>query len=495
MEKMFQTLSILILLKWKKFYKIYFLSADIKVQMPKPCDEFTTQDIFDNFMKLILEERLQCDSDNDIKLIIKSVEKYKADSNPCNVYNFSKVVDFFIENLRRDGGKRFNLCAKLERYKLSIKDGSKVYPPAQYREKLSRLQQKRPQRKRPKPREYPPSLNLSSSRNQFTIDAKNTELSYVSRIGNDFLISMPETTFVSKNKKLQDIFFKIWDGDLIEGSELLTMIRGEQWEKLDSYFRSRSSIENFSDDFALICRFFHKDKSINYKALQNALGIQQMVWSVNPLNSLKMTFDVSLHIWNSANTTQLQTDTLNVIMKRHIDDRLTEKTNIRQLDEYLNGSIWYLCTPFKQPGTWKFTPGKTTLYAIPQSLDFSPFACIYPARIVLGVTKSCTLTSFIIKNKKRLYNAHHPLINSNLKNIHSFDNPIYAIWYHDFFHSKSGNCSRDLSYLNHMGVSEKDADILIKDGNVDSLRKMENGEKICGAVNDTGTLWDQNEIS
>jgi len=88
------------------------------------CKDLKTQDVFDKLIKIISKEKLNCDSDDDIESIIDSLEKYKEEykATPCekNIRKLSKIVDHFVENLKKEK-KGSTLCEKLEKYNIKVK--------------------------------------------------------------------------------------------------------------------------------------------------------------------------------------------------------------------------------------------------------------------------------------------------------------------------------------------------------------------------------------
>ena len=93
--------------------------------MSKDCKVLKTkQVIFDELIRIISKAKLDCGSEDDIKLIVKRLELYKTelDSKTCkdNIVFISNVVDKFIKNMERSG-KDSVLCEKLDKYNLKLK--------------------------------------------------------------------------------------------------------------------------------------------------------------------------------------------------------------------------------------------------------------------------------------------------------------------------------------------------------------------------------------
>ena len=97
-----------------------------------------------------------------------------------------------------------------------------------------------------------------------------------------------ETRYVALNKDLQRIFNQLENGILNQDALQIIepMIRENKWQEFDEYCTDNGGIGKFWE--TLQCLFFlhyFAAVKIDYVQMQNAMGIQQARWSVDPENS------------------------------------------------------------------------------------------------------------------------------------------------------------------------------------------------------------------
>ena len=110
--------------------------------------------------------------------------------------------------------------------------------------------------------------------------------------------------------------------------------------------------------------------------------------------------------------------------------------------------------------------------------------------------------------QKRPYICHLPESKGNLCNIHFANTSIFAIWFHDFFHSRSGDCDDSYNFLNMRartfveGWNDVTEENIIEQYNdpKSQLNALSNLAKtnpivdqIFRSMNDTGSLFSKND--
>jgi len=107
-----------------KLYKLNsfnpnFYKKKLLLNKNKMSKESKTLDLIDELIKIIVTGKLTCDSDSDLKAIITFLDKVKTDfaktSSVDNIDNLLKVIERFIESLKKEGNRSL-ICKQLEKY-------------------------------------------------------------------------------------------------------------------------------------------------------------------------------------------------------------------------------------------------------------------------------------------------------------------------------------------------------------------------------------------
>jgi hypothetical protein len=186
--------------------------------------------------------------------------------------------------------------------------------------------------------------------------------------GKQILRQFIETRYVSDNQNLQRIFLEIEAGSFRKNAEIEHLIRNNQWREFDQYCQLYSGIDYFWITLQnLFYLYYYDDPKIDFKQMQNALGIQQAQWSVDPSNEFKHFLDqteypqylqgssienISSFHYSQINFTLF--DDMNEKEKRYLKDyfsyflvgkRAVDGTIVPYTKEFvetqLKGSIWY----------------------------------------------------------------------------------------------------------------------------------------------------------
>jgi hypothetical protein len=325
-----------------------------------------------------------------------------------------------------------------------------------------------------------------------------------------------ETRYLSKNKTLKTIMGQIEKGEVAEDLEILTLISRNNYQGFDAYIRAHPGAQNFFRILQQILLFEYSG-IINRKQVQNSLGIQQARWACDDENcakfipnksypELNFTIDaVDFTYWQDI-PQNIQSRILNELYGL-IERRMYQRSR-KQLNDILNNTIWYLVRDSRQnPGTnWQFS---VPYYPIPETFrEINLIACIHVPELIFGTLNSPTLTKYIMMYQKRPYICHLPESKGNLCNIHFVNQPIFQIWFHDFFHSRAGDCDDSYNFLN-MSAEKFIADWnkITKENIIEQyndpnsqLNALSNLAKtnprvdqIFRAMNDTGSLFSKND--
>jgi len=275
------------------------------------------------------------------------------------------------------------------------------------------------------------------------------------------LTKYAETRYLSKNKTLKRIMGQIEKGEVARDEEIFSLISTNNYQEFDAYIRAHPGREQFFRILQQILLFEYSG-IINRKQVQNSLGIQQARWACDDENCAKLisnkTFPtlnytivaVDFTYWQDI-PKDIQSTILNELYDM-IEIRMYEPS-CKQLNDTLNNTIWYLVrdTRRNSGGNWKFS---VPYYPIPETFrEINLIACILVPELIFGTLNSATLTKYIIMYQKRPYICHFPESKGNLCNVHFVDQSIFAIWYHDFFHSKNGGCGLIYGGLNYQAKS------------------------------------------
>ena len=269
------------------------------------------------------------------------------------------------------------------------------------------------------------------------------------------LTKYTETRYLSKNKNLKMLMSQIEKGEVAKDEEIYSMISTNNYEGFDDYIKRHPGAQQFFRILQqiLLCEY---SEIIDRKQTQNSLGIQQARWACDDENCAKLISSkfsylnysivaVEFNYWQNI-PENIQLTILNELYEM-IRERMYEGLR-EQLNHSLNNTIWYLVTNSKSKsgGNWQFS---VPYFPIPETFrELSLISCIHVPELIFGTLSSATLTKYIMTYQKRPYICHLPESKGNLCNVHNVTLPIFEIWYHDFFHSKSGSCSAMYGFLN-----------------------------------------------
>jgi hypothetical protein len=289
------------------------------------------------------------------------------------------------------------------------------------------------------------------------------------RVYPDLKTDFLETMFLSKNVYLNRIIRELTDGNFEKNVVLYGIIKNNKWEVLNEYIERNSGKDKFLEilkQLFLFKYFLSEDERISRKQFENAMGIQQVRWMVDPENcryksknsdntengrnmGIYKVDKAQFYYWQN-----ISEENRRVIIKK-LDDMIKERLTTRDIDynTIFNNTVWYKVDFLDLSGEkisigWPGFGIESDFYPIPETLNISNIACIYQPKLVFGSLSDLSLIRFIIKYKQRPYVAHIPESKSNLCDIHMSKHSIVAGWYHDFFHSRTGRCREGLSWLN-----------------------------------------------
>jgi len=335
-----------------------------------------------------------------------------------------------------------------------------------------------------------------------------------------------ETQYISKNKELQRLFAELESGVAVD-DEVYTLIRGNHFAEFDAYIRAHPGSKEF---YRILQQIFlleyFLETPITRKQVQNALGIQQARWAVDPENCQKnirggnsyMVDDVKFHYFETLpeEMQRVIVYTLHNDIKRalHEEETITKE----DLPAILRHTIWYgvITTPQREGslGSWAGFKNRAlkwseindikdpiSYYPLPESLQpLSRHYCLYVPELVFGLLSSPALTKHIILHQKRPYNAHLPSTSSNLCNVHGNTHHLLQIWFHDYSHSSSSLCSSAYtSFARSMlgDVTEETIQAMLMDptselSKIIELEKENEKQKkytFFTPLNDTAVVW------
>jgi hypothetical protein len=271
------------------------------------------------------------------------------------------------------------------------------------------------------------------------------------------LTKYAETRYLSKNKTLKTIMSQIEKGQVTKDEEIYQLISTNNYQGFDAYIRAHPGRQEFFRILQqiLLCEY---SGVIDRKQVQNSLGIQQARWACDDENCAKLISNktyptlsytiaaVDFIYWQDI-PADIQSKILNELYDM-IERRMYERSR-EQLNNALNNTIWYRVTDTKRNsgGSWQFS---VPYYPIPETFrEINLIACIHVPELIFGTLNSPTLTKYIMTYQKRPYICHLPESKGNLCNVHFVDQSIFSIWFHDFFHSKSGDCDPMYYGLNY----------------------------------------------
>ena len=305
-----------------------------------------------------------------------------------------------------------------------------------------------------------------------------------------------ETKYLSKNKLLLGLISSIDDLFIRNSTSLQCYIyvKNNLWREYDNYLRNMDArVVNFfkkgNNDIMikifcinlklLFCyRYFLPiGEKISETQFQTALGIQQVIWMINPGNKDSKKGSIHKHLVNKKQVEvelTMTTDKAIFFYWKNIDknnqlqiieqlsfqlkDKMYTKFNIKSQIQscIMDNSVWYLVRNMskgwtgygvtsnlrKLDGTYPipFLPsGFPQFFPIPETLTFNKIACVYKPTLVFGTMKSSSLSKFMIRYKKRPFHAHFPDSKNNLVIIHVLALNIVKNWIHDFSHMTVGH--------------------------------------------------------
>ena len=271
------------------------------------------------------------------------------------------------------------------------------------------------------------------------------------------LTKYAETRYLSKNKTLKTIMSQIEKGQVTKDEEIYQLISTNNYQGFDAYVRAHPGRQEFFRILQqiLLCEY---SGVIDRKQVQNSLGIQQARWACDDENCAKLISNktyptlsytiaaVDFNYWQDI-PADSQLRILNELYDM-IERRMYERSR-EQLNNALNNTIWYRVTDTRRNsgGSWQFS---VPYFPIPETFrEINLIACIHVPELIFGTLSSSTLTKYIMTYQKRPYICHLPESKGNLCNVHFVDQPIFSIWYHDFFHSKNGDCDPIYYELNY----------------------------------------------
>jgi hypothetical protein len=327
-------------------------------------------------------------------------------------------------------------------------------------------------------------------------------------IGQKILLKYPETRNISKNLDLQRIFLEIEDGNFRKNADIEDHIRNNKWHDFDQYCQRHNGIDNFWITLQnLFYLYYYDDSKIDFKQMQNAMGIQQAQWSVDPFNSFKMELDQKYAGKNDkfaqgqqnffANTNlyfnKIQfnifddlppSDKQIIITKLAIyvlPDGISTKDEIFPglkeaseryssdiIGEQLSGSIWYKVLDTSN-NRKVFFMSMNSYYGIPSSYNVNKITCFHEPIIVFGQMTPPGMVNFIIKENKRPYAGHLPNAKSNLEVFDQVTASIFMNWAHDFDHQtqlRSCNFQDNIDSIAYFGrdiIPQKNIDDITAD--------------------------------
>ena len=306
-----------------------------------------------------------------------------------------------------------------------------------------------------------------------------------------------ETRYLSNNSDLKIILGQLEQGSVAFDESVYNMLKTNNYRDFDEYVRANPTGDKFFKILQQILMyeyFIPETERINRSQVQNALGIQQARWStdsencnkiVTETNAEKITSsysveDVILYYWQEIDET-VKTLILNDLLG-YIKDKRYPGNDINSINECLNGTIWYkLITnpPKASSSRWFGFPKagyeEERFFPIPETIrNLSLVSCIYVPELAFGTIGSPTLTKHMIVYKKRLYSCHLPKSKRNLCFIHNFQQPILKVWFHDFYHSKNGDCNANYDFFNEAFHKYKPSAVRITPDNI--MEQIENPE-------------------
>jgi hypothetical protein len=259
---------------------------------------------------------------------------------------------------------------------------------------------------------------------------------------------------MSGNKMLQRIAENLLaNPDQEPDEEVNTLVRTNDWQRLDAYIRDRPGVVEFE---ALLKQLFlmRYFRDLPRKPFEIAMGIQQVRWMVDPANCrdfpnysvLDATFSYFENIPEGEKPILLNEIFTNCKFK------ITNPayTSPESLVSFFQGTVWYNVQFARSVPGWPGYGSTKTWYPIPETMNLSSIACIYAPQLVFGSLSDISLLKHIVNYQQRPFVSHIPDAKSNLCNIHNIKHCVVAAWKHDITHSRSGSCKNGLSYINGM---------------------------------------------
>ncbi len=266
------------------------------------------------------------------------------------------------------------------------------------------------------------------------------------------------TQYASKNKDLIRILRELINDDFLEKDETLySLIRQNRWKELDIYIQTHPGKQNF---WLILQQLFYfryfvpESEKITDKQFEISMGIQQVRWMTDDENCKSMKLyqvkGANFKYWEDIPGEQ-------EIIVNQVFDRIKQKMFSGKTKDHIrnlfSGTVWYDVNLQNNhgrtnAGSWKGFGSKNYIYPIPETINLTTIACVYRPILLFGALSDGSLLKYIILHGQRPYIAHLPDSTSNLCEVHGATHCICAGWYHDFFHSTSGDCKNGISFLN-----------------------------------------------
>lgn len=238
-----------------------------------------------------------------------------------------------------------------------------------------------------------------------------------------------ETKYVWNSvPRLKVMFHELINGEVYAETYFMQDIQQNKWKEIDRTMRENEDVDDFWMILQQLFLFYYFLKSITRKQYQYAFGIQQVNWMVNKNNpeGELCTGGIEMHYWEDI--PEKEREVIETALKGRYESRKTTTSPI-----LLDRTVWY---EFYCGGVWSGFGTERHFYPVPESFNFSAFACTHVAHLVFGILNSDSLFKFIYQNNRRPLAAHLPDAPSkNLTVFHGHRLPILSNWIHDLNHT------------------------------------------------------------
>ena len=267
------------------------------------------------------------------------------------------------------------------------------------------------------------------------------------------------TQYASKNKDLLRILSELINDQFLEkDTRLYSLIQRNQWKELDKHIQNLPGKQNFwliLQQLFYFRYFLPDSEKITDKQFEISMGIQQVRW-MNDDENCKMMKNYEVKGADFLYWEDIPDEEQKIIVSQvfnRIKGKMFSGKTIKDIQNLFTGTVWYDVNLQNtrgrtNAGSWAGFGSNNYIYPIPETINLSTIACVYRPILLFGALSDGSLLKYIIRNGQRPYIAHLPEYKMNLCDVHGLKHCICAGWFHDFFHSTSGNCKDDIASLN-----------------------------------------------